>query len=172
MSTFKERAKKIVVDLETCNGASAIAVISEALNLINEFANEPDSPMSNSAPMYDFVERVSKQLPEKPDHWSSCGQCEHNINDAEELLANHDMSTPLDQWDPSIDEDSERLDWLEDQIKNRGIYGVSFDYVNHVEDGQVIDRGFRILWRKFLGQRKTSLRAAIDSAMENDDMTS
>lgn len=78
MSTFKERAKKIVVDLETCNGASALAVI----------------------------------------------------------------------------------------------YGVSFDYVNHVEDGQVIDRGFRILWRKFLGQRKTSLRAAIDSAMENDDIVS
>jgi hypothetical protein len=34
----------------------------------------------------EFVERVSRQKPEKPDYWSSCGQCEHNISDAEDLL--------------------------------------------------------------------------------------
>lgn len=34
----------------------------------------------------DFIERVAKQKPEKPDYWSTCGQCEHNIWDAEELV--------------------------------------------------------------------------------------
>lgn len=34
----------------------------------------------------EFIERVAKQKPEKPDYWSSCSQCEHNISDAEDLL--------------------------------------------------------------------------------------
>lgn len=33
-----------------------------------------------------FAEKVSRQKPEKPDYWSSCGQCEHNISDAEDLI--------------------------------------------------------------------------------------
>lgn len=27
-----------------------------------------------------FIQDVSKQKPEKPDYWSSCGQCERNID--------------------------------------------------------------------------------------------
>lgn len=34
----------------------------------------------------EFVERVSKQKPEKPDYWSTCMQCERNISDAEDLI--------------------------------------------------------------------------------------
>jgi len=34
-----------------------------------------------------FIENVAKQTPEKPDHWSSCSQCEHNSSEAEEALA-------------------------------------------------------------------------------------
>lgn len=34
----------------------------------------------------DFIKQVAKQEPEKPDYWSSCGQCEHNISSAEDLL--------------------------------------------------------------------------------------
>lgn len=34
----------------------------------------------------DFVERLSKQKPEKPDYWSTCGQCERNISEAEDLI--------------------------------------------------------------------------------------
>lgn len=33
-----------------------------------------------------FIEMVSKQKPEKPDYWSSCGQCQSNSNEADELL--------------------------------------------------------------------------------------
>lgn len=35
----------------------------------------------------EFVARVAAQKPEKPDYWSSCGQCERNASDAEDLLA-------------------------------------------------------------------------------------
>ena len=37
--------------------------------------------------LLEFVTRVSKQKPEKPDYWSSCGQCERNESDAEDVLA-------------------------------------------------------------------------------------
>lgn len=35
----------------------------------------------------EFVEDVSKQEPEKPDYWSSCGQCARNIDRADDLLS-------------------------------------------------------------------------------------
>ena len=35
----------------------------------------------------DFLTELSKQKPEKPDYWSSCGQCERNSSTAEDLLA-------------------------------------------------------------------------------------
>ena len=34
----------------------------------------------------DFVTKISEQLPEKPDHWSSCSQCEHNASDAQDII--------------------------------------------------------------------------------------
>lgn len=34
-----------------------------------------------------LVECISQQTPEKPDYWSSCSQCEHNISDAEDAIA-------------------------------------------------------------------------------------
>lgn len=39
-----------------------------------------------------FLEDVSKQKPEKPDYWSSCGQCDRNIDRAGELL--EEIATP------------------------------------------------------------------------------
>ena len=42
----------------------------------------------------EFVQRVAKQKPEKPDYWSACGQCERNSNDAEDLL---DAAQPADR---------------------------------------------------------------------------
>ncbi|MDN7511989.1 hypothetical protein QZL91_21210 [Burkholderia multivorans] len=33
-----------------------------------------------------LVQDVSKQKPERPDYWSSCSQCEHNIDRAQDLL--------------------------------------------------------------------------------------
>ena len=34
----------------------------------------------------DFIREIAQQKPEKPDHWSSCSQCETNISEAEDLL--------------------------------------------------------------------------------------
>ena len=34
----------------------------------------------------EWIKGVAQQEPEKPDYWSSCSQCQRNINDAEELL--------------------------------------------------------------------------------------
>ncbi len=42
--------------------------------------------MSIELDFRDFIEEISKQRPEKPDYWSSCGQCDRNIDRAQELL--------------------------------------------------------------------------------------
>ena len=42
-----------------------------------------------------FVIKVSEQTPEKPDYWSSCGQCEHNSSNAEDLLELPDLASPV-----------------------------------------------------------------------------
>ncbi len=33
------------------------------------------------------AKEIAKQTPEKPDYWSSCGQCDHNISDMQDILA-------------------------------------------------------------------------------------
>ncbi|WP_322083962.1 DUF551 domain-containing protein [Burkholderia sp. BCC1972] len=48
-----------------------------------------------------FVNDVAKQTPEKPDHWSACGQCERNIDRAQYLLeagATYAGETAADGW--------------------------------------------------------------------------
>ena len=49
----------------------------------NEHNNAPAVPQG----WRDFLTELSKQKPEKPDYWSSCGQCERNSSTAEDLLA-------------------------------------------------------------------------------------
>jgi hypothetical protein len=34
-----------------------------------------------------FIKKVENQTPEKPDYWSSCGQCASNSSEAEDVLA-------------------------------------------------------------------------------------
>lgn len=38
------------------------------------------------AEVTDFLRDVAGQTPEKPDHWNACGQCERNIDRAQDLL--------------------------------------------------------------------------------------
>ena len=55
------------------------------------------------AAWHEFVHDVSKQRPEKPDYWSSCGQCDRNIQRADELLesaAPTSPAAPVGQWQP------------------------------------------------------------------------
>lgn len=51
--------------------------------------------------------------------------------------------------------DSEMLDWLEVQAKEKSRTGISFDYVNG---------GFRFMRRFFIGEPKKTLRDAIHHA--------
>jgi hypothetical protein len=57
------------------------------------------------------------------------------------------------------------LDWLEVQAK-KSPTGISFDYVNHVEEGRVLDRGFRFMRRFFIGEPQKTLRDAIKEAVQ------
>lgn len=61
--------------------------------------------------------------------------------------------------------DAARLDWLEKKVVSKGMHGLSFDFARHVEDGQVLERGVRIMWRHHLGERHPTIRAAIDEAI-------
>lgn len=61
--------------------------------------------------------------------------------------------------------DAERIEWLEEQTK-KSYTGISFDYYRHVEDGYVLDHGYRFMRRHFASGFKDSLRKAIDAAME------
>lgn len=36
--------------------------------------------------MREFIADIAKQTPEKPDYWSSCGQCSSNTSRAEDIL--------------------------------------------------------------------------------------
>lgn len=51
-------------------------------NAKNEYATLVAVPHA----IFEFVKSVAEQKSEKPDYWSSCGQCERNISDAEDLL--------------------------------------------------------------------------------------
>ena len=60
--------------------------------------------------------------------------------------------------------DSYRLDALEAVAKASGT-GVSFDWCRHVEDGMVVEHGYRMMWKHAIGPREKSVRHAIDAAI-------
>lgn len=59
------------------------AVVRNIVEAIERCSVPPSESNQN---MYEFVTRITEQIPEKPDYWSSCGQCERNINDAQDLI--------------------------------------------------------------------------------------
>lgn len=61
--------------------------------------------------------------------------------------------------------DAQMLEWLQEQAK-KSQSGISFDYVDCVESGQVIERGFRFMRRFFIGDAKKDIRAAIQFGMD------
>lgn len=67
----------------------------------------------------------------------------------------------------NLRKDSERIEWLGEQTK-KSYTGISFDYHRYVEDGYVVDHGYRFMRRHFASGFKDSLRKAIDAAMEGD----
>lgn len=45
-----------------------------------------DRARETSSGVVSFLERIAEQVPEKPDHWNSCGQCDRNSSNADDLL--------------------------------------------------------------------------------------
>lgn len=60
--------------------------------------------------------------------------------------------------------DAARLDALE-EIARKSSTGVSIDYVYFVEEGYVVENGYRVMRRGVLYERKKTIRSAIDAAI-------
>ena len=60
--------------------------LDAANTLINKYREETTSLHQQVKLLSDFVTKISEQLPEKPDHWSSCSQCEYNSSDAQDII--------------------------------------------------------------------------------------
>lgn len=64
--------------------------------------------------------------------------------------------------------DSEMLDWLEKQAKESHT-GISFDWCKYVEEGQVLEHGYRFMRYHHLGERKKTIREVILSEMRSTE---
>ncbi|WP_257827898.1 hypothetical protein [Burkholderia glumae] len=61
--------------------------------IVSDLLNERDEARASQAPapadtrdVAAFIREVATQKPEKPDHWSPCGQCQRNAERAQDLL--------------------------------------------------------------------------------------
>ena len=81
----------------------------QAKSSVDKAVNRLTQPEQEPVAWREFIEQVAKQKPEKPDYWSSCSQCERNINDAEDLLE----AIPPQRTERPVD--CERCNRLEEQ---------------------------------------------------------
>lgn len=99
----------------------------------------------------------------------SCGYAKLEAENArikEELLVLKRVALGLQTELAAAQLDAARLDLLEEKAKSHT--GVSIDYAKYVEDGRVLEKGFRVMWFHNLGERKPTIREAIDSAMKGE----
>jgi hypothetical protein len=65
-----------------------IALPIEFLEWVTAVANRAaNEAAAETGALIMLIQDMAKQKPEKPDHWNSCGQCERNIEQAQDLLA-------------------------------------------------------------------------------------
>lgn len=60
--------------------------------------------------------------------------------------------------------DKARIDWIENEALNSRT-GVTVDYRKHVEDGCVLENGYRLMRYHKIFEARRSLRLAIDAAI-------
>ena len=65
-----------------------------------------------------------------------------------------------------LNKDAARLDWMEGEAATSRT-GVSIDYRKYVEDGCVLEKGYRLMRHHKIFEARPSLREAIDAAMIN-----
>lgn len=86
-----------------------------------------------------LLSEIAKQIPEKPDYWSSCGQCERNAGDAEDALAIQPSPEILQARDERI---AEACASVIDTHLNRSTYSTSLaEAIDQLRSGE---------WRKYL----------------------
>ena len=65
--------------------SSEQAARSDYLTSIQLATNLQEVTEQNKS-LLEFIKEISGQEPEKPDYWSSCSQCQRNIEDAQGLI--------------------------------------------------------------------------------------
>lgn len=71
---------------EYYNGDEAKSIICDAAEEITKLREQVAAQAAVIEKLLTFVKYVAEQTPEKPDYWSSCGQCSSNSDEAEDLL--------------------------------------------------------------------------------------
>lgn len=102
-----------------------------------EVASQPATAPVVPAGWREFVARVAAQKPEKPDYWSSCGQCVHNISDAEDLLAAA-PAAPVVPQPAAASADAVRFDGIDDTPQMMRVRAVLASAGVVVTDGRLI----------------------------------
>lgn len=95
IGSLEEKVEKLTKELDNTKQVEfprRVQKVTDALKRKHE--KELAALAEQNAKMRAFVIKVSEQTPEKPDYWSSCGQCEHNSSNAEDLLELPDLATP------------------------------------------------------------------------------
>jgi len=106
---LKEANTVLLDDVATLRAANAERQKQEAESR-RLFYSEQDKRQSAEyriAELEAALRKIAAQKPEKPDYWTSCGQCDSNIEDAKDALARPAAG------EPAKHPDTERLDWLE-----------------------------------------------------------
>ena len=96
----------------------------------------------------DFLTELSKQKPEKPDYWSSCGQCERNSSTAEDLIAATPAPAPA-QGDPFGYFRAEPFGWTDCSEDAEGAIALYEHPAKPAQDVGLTDDGIAALWRYF-----------------------
>lgn len=103
-------------------------------------------------------------------HWPNDWDATYIANaNPKTILGLLDEIESLQEECEKLRKDAERIEWLEEQTK-KSRTGISFNYHRHVEDGCVVEHGYRFMRRHFVSGFKDSLRKAIDDAASEFDL--
>ena len=117
---------------------------------------------------------LADELRNLAENWADADNVTTSLRLADEMankliwLADNLAGAGLTDERAAFEKDTHRLDWIEQLVKSQGMRGISADYVVHSEDGFVTEKGYRMLWRHMLCERKPSIREAIDAAIERE----
>ena len=113
------------------------------------------------------------KVPDTPDPWAERDRLAAECAELRKDVAHKDLAADQLGRDlmkahaecEALRGDAALLDWLQQEAKASPT-GVGLDHVKYVEDSQVMEKGWRVMRRHFLGERKPSLREAIRAARD------